>query len=97
MNQLDWYHDESHVREYRPSEWRRMLAACGLIVESVETFTRHRPLSALTDGVSAENSARIRQLLDDLTDGQRLALNVEDVDGQTFLNHWYVLIAARKA
>jgi hypothetical protein len=44
MNQLDWYHDESHVREYRPSVWRRMLAACGLVVESVETFTRHRPL-----------------------------------------------------
>jgi ubiquinone/menaquinone biosynthesis C-methylase UbiE len=97
MNQLDWYHDESHVREYRPSEWRRMLAACGLVVESVETFTRHRPLSALTDGVSAANSARIRQVLDDLTDGQRLALNVVDAGGQTFLNHWYVLIAARKA
>jgi ubiquinone/menaquinone biosynthesis C-methylase UbiE len=97
MNQLDWYHDESHVREYRPSEWRRMLAACGLEVESVETFTRHRPLSALTDGVSAENTARIRQVLDDLTNDQRRSLNVAEVDGQTFLNHWYVLIAGRKA
>jgi ubiquinone/menaquinone biosynthesis C-methylase UbiE len=97
MNQLDWYHDESHVREYRPSEWLRMLAACGLVVESVETFTRHRPLSALTDGVSAENSAKIRRILDDLTNDQRMSLNVADVGGQTFLNHWYVLIAARKA
>ncbi|MBU0494417.1 MAG: class I SAM-dependent methyltransferase [Chloroflexi bacterium] len=27
MNQLDHYHDESHVRQYRPAEWRQMLEA----------------------------------------------------------------------
>jgi ubiquinone/menaquinone biosynthesis C-methylase UbiE len=97
MNQLDWYHDESHVREYRPSEWQRMLAACGLIVESIETSIRHRPLSAFTDGVSAENSANIHRVLNDLTNDQRKALNVAEIGGQIFLNHWYVLIAARKA
>jgi ubiquinone/menaquinone biosynthesis C-methylase UbiE len=96
MNQLDWYHDESHVREYRPSEWRRMLDACGLVVESVETITRHRPLSAFTDGVSEENRAKIHRVLDDLTNDQRTALNVNEVGGQTYLDHWYVLIAATK-
>ena len=96
MNQLDWYHDESHVREYRPSEWRRMLTACGLVVESVETFTRHRPLSALTDGVSPENVAGIHRVLGSLTDEQRMSLNLVDVNGQPHLNHWYVLIVARK-
>ncbi|MCL5677227.1 MAG: methyltransferase domain-containing protein [Firmicutes bacterium] len=30
MNELDRYHDESHVREYRPTEWRRMLQELGL-------------------------------------------------------------------
>ena len=96
MNQLDWYHDESHVREYRPSEWRRMLVACGLVVETVETFTRHRPLSALTDGVSPENVAGIHRVLDGLTDEQRMSLNLVDVNGQPHLNHWYVLIVVRK-
>jgi SAM-dependent methyltransferase len=96
MNQLDWLHDESHVREYRPSEWRRMLAACGLVVETVETYTRHRPLTALTDGVSSGNVARIHAILNDLTDLQRESLNLADVNGIPFINHWYVLIAARK-
>jgi ubiquinone/menaquinone biosynthesis C-methylase UbiE len=96
MNQLDWYHDESHVREYRPSEWRRMLTACGLVVESLESFTRHRPLSALTDGVSPVNVGKIHRMLAGLTAEQRLALNFAEVDGQPHLNHWYVLIAARK-
>lgn len=97
MNQLDRYHDESHVREYRPSEWWRMLEACELAVESLETFTRSRPLSALTDGVSDGGAANIQRILDDLTNDQRAALNVVEIDGQTFLDHWYVLIAARKA
>ena len=97
MNQLDWLHDESHVREYRPSEWRCMLAACGLVVETVETYTRHRPLTALTDGVSSGNVTRIHAILNDLTDLQRKSLNLADVNGVRFLDHWYVLIAASKA
>jgi ubiquinone/menaquinone biosynthesis C-methylase UbiE len=97
MNQLDWYHDESHVREYRPSEWRRMLAASGLVVERLETLTRHRPLSALTDGVSEANTAQIHRIVADLTEEQGQSLNMDQLDGQTFLDHWYVLIVATKA
>jgi ubiquinone/menaquinone biosynthesis C-methylase UbiE len=48
MNRLDRYHDESHVREYRPSEWRRMLENQGFAVEAVEGYVKHRPLTALT-------------------------------------------------
>lgn len=94
MNQLDRYHDESHVREYRPSEWQRMLAGAGLTVESMATSTRHRPLSALTDGVSPENVAAIHRLLDGLTAEQRTALHLVTVKGEPHLDHWYVLIAA---
>jgi len=73
-----------------------MLAACGLVVESVEAFTRHRPLSALTDGVSSENVAGIHRVLGGLTDEQRMSLNLVDVNGRPHLNHWYVLIVGRK-
>ncbi len=96
MNQLDWYHDESHVREYRPSEWRQMLTAAGLAMETVETYTLHRPVSALTDGVSTANAAEIHRILAGLTADQRMAFNLVDVNGQPYLNHWYVLIAAIK-
>ena len=27
LNRLDWLHDHSHIREYRPSEWQSMLQA----------------------------------------------------------------------
>jgi ubiquinone/menaquinone biosynthesis C-methylase UbiE len=96
MNALDRLHDESHVRQYRPSEWRRMLAEAGFVVHEVEPYTQHRPLTSLTDGVSPENVARIRNILASLDEAQRTALNLADVDGQPYLNHWYVLIAATR-
>jgi DNA-directed RNA polymerase specialized sigma24 family protein len=94
MNALDRLHDESHVRQHRPSEWRRMLAEAGFVVHEVEPYVQHRPLTTLTDGVSPENVARIRDMLASLDETQRTALNLADVDGQPYLNHWYVLIAA---
>ncbi|MFI5395864.1 MAG: class I SAM-dependent methyltransferase [Candidatus Binatia bacterium] len=97
MNQLDRYHDESHIRQYRPIEWRQMLEAGRFVVDTVEPYTKHRPLTSLTDGVSPENIRKIATLLDRLDPGQRAALNLVEIDGQLHLNHWYVLIAAKSA
>lgn len=94
MNALDLCHDESHVRQYRASEWHALLAAADFAVTSVETYTRHRPLTALTDGVSPANVRKIHALLDGLTPAQRRALHLADVAGEPYLNHWYILIAA---
>jgi ubiquinone/menaquinone biosynthesis C-methylase UbiE len=97
MNALDRLHDESHVRQYRPSEWRSMLAEAGFTVHLVEPYVRHRPLTALTDGVSPEDVARIQAMLASLDEAQRAALNLAEVAGQPYLNHWYVLIVATRA
>ncbi len=96
MNRLDRYHDESHVREYRASEWRQLLTSRGFSVEAMEGFIRHRPLTALTADVSAENVQKIHALLDGLSAGQRAALNFTTVNGEPHLNHWFVLLAASK-
>ena len=96
MNELDRYHDESHVRQYRASEWRDMLETQGFVVETLECYAKHRPLSALTEGVSPENVGRIGVALDRLTAAQREALHLQDVEGEPHLNHWYVMIAATK-
>jgi ubiquinone/menaquinone biosynthesis C-methylase UbiE len=96
MNLLDTYHDESHIRQYRPSEWRRMLEDAGFLVETVETYTRHRPLSSLTEGVSEENVRKIQETLAGLDAAQREAFNLIEKDGQMHLNHWFVLVAALK-
>ena len=97
MNRLDRYHDESHVREYRPSEWQQLLEDHGFAVAAIEGYVRHRPLSALTTDVSPENVRRIHAVLDGLTPEQRAALNLRDVDGQPHLNHWYLMISGTKA
>jgi ubiquinone/menaquinone biosynthesis C-methylase UbiE len=97
MNVLDRLHDESHVRQYRPSEWRKMMAEARFAVRAVEPYVQHRPLTALTDGVSPENVVRIRAMLASLDEAQRAALNLVDVAGKPYLNHWYVLIAATRA
>ena len=91
MNRLDLLHDESHVREYRPSEWRAMLRETGFTVDTVETYTRHRPLSSLTDNVSPENTARICEIVDSLSQEQRRAMNIVVKDGETYINHWFVI------
>ena len=97
MNRLDRYHDESHVRQYRPSEWQQILEDHGFAVEAVEGYVKHRPLTALTADVSPENVRRIHAVLDSLTPDQRAALNLRDVDGQPHLNHWYLMISGTKA
>jgi ubiquinone/menaquinone biosynthesis C-methylase UbiE len=94
MNELDTLHDESHIRQYRPNEWVRMLAGAGFTVETVEPYTRYRPLNSLTEGVSPETCARIHAIVAALTPEQRLKLNVSDVGGVTQINHWYVMLAA---
>ncbi len=96
MNELDRLHDESHVRQYRPSAWRALLEAAGFVVEAVEPYTRHRPLSSLTEGVAPENVAQIHAILEGLDTKQREAFNLAEKDGELYLNHWYVTIAARR-
>jgi ubiquinone/menaquinone biosynthesis C-methylase UbiE len=96
MNRLDRYHDASHVRQYRASEWCRILEEHGFAVEGVECYVRHRPLTALTADVSPENVRWIHQVLDRLTPDQQEALNLAEVNGQPHLNHWYVMLCGTK-
>lgn len=94
MNQLDWLHDESHVRQYRPSEWERMLTDAGFSIETVGPYTKHRPISSLTYGVSEHNVAEIHRILDSFSDEQRDAFDLREKEGELHLTHWYVMVAA---
>ena len=96
LNRLDWLHDHSHVRQYRPGEWENMLQAAGVAVEAVEVYTRQRPLSAFTDRVDPESVAEIEAMVARLNEPQRLALNFAEKDGGVYLNHWYVMISGVK-
>ncbi len=96
MNRFDTFHDPSHVREYRSSEWRDMLEAHGFTVESAECYTKHRPLTSLTGKASPDGVQGIEQLVASLTPVQRAALDLCEVNGELHCTHWYVTISARK-
>ena len=96
MNRLDWLHDESHVRQYRPSEWRRMLESAGCRVLRLQLSVKHRPVTAFTARVSEGNVQQIHALLAGLSPEQRNALKLEECCGEPYLNHWYVVVLARK-
>ena len=96
MHRLDCLHDESHVRQYRASRWRVLLEKAGLSVEVAEPYTKHRPVTALTDRVSPENVAKIHAILGSLSADERSKLRLEAVDGEDRSTHWYLMVAARK-
>ncbi len=97
MNRLDRYHDPSHVRQYRPSEWQRLLEGQGFSIEAIELYTKHRPLTSFTGKASPEGVRGIQTTLAGLSPAQREALNLCDVNGEPFLNHWYCTLAAHIA
>lgn len=96
MNALDQLHDHSHVRQYRPSEWIQMLEAQGFEIEAIEPYHRHRPLTSLTRGIPSSDVDQIHQMLGDLNDIQRLALDLREVSGELYINHWFMMVSARR-
>ncbi len=97
INRLDWLHDHSHVRQYRPSEWRNLMHEAGFLVEVVEPYTKHRPLSAFTNGVEPESIIEIERIVAGLNEAQCAALNATEKDGEVYLNHWYVMVVGVKS
>jgi ubiquinone/menaquinone biosynthesis C-methylase UbiE len=97
LNRLDWLHDHSHVRQYRPSEWEGMMQAAGCRIEIVQPYTKHRPLSAFTNGVEPESAAEIERIVARLNEAQRAALNAAEIDGEVYLDHWYVMVVGVKS
>ncbi|MDA0746938.1 MAG: methyltransferase domain-containing protein [bacterium] len=94
MNELDTYHDESHIRQYRPSEWRSLLQQAGFTVSSLDTYVQHRSLDAHTSNVSPENVQKILDRLHGLHSSEKTLLNLVKKDGDLYYNHWYVTVAA---
>jgi len=97
MNELDRLHDASHVREYRPSQWRRLLEASGFTVDVIEPYSKHLPLTSLTTNVSPKNTEKIHAIVNNLTEVQKKMMNVAVFDGELYLNHWYVMLSAHLA
>jgi ubiquinone/menaquinone biosynthesis C-methylase UbiE len=57
--------DPTHVRSYTEEEWRSLLEAAGLEVETVESFEKRHPLAAwlARSGTPDEDAERVKELL----------------------------------
>lgn len=95
LNRLDALHDESHVRQYRASEWEEMLTRHGFRVDICELYSKSRPLASLTKGVRERDVRTIHEILRSLTRAQQESLGYENSGGGPVINHWYVLITGR--
>jgi hypothetical protein len=71
-----------------------MLEESGFTVDMIEPYSKHLPLTSLTTSVSPKNSERIHAIVDGLTDEQKRAMNVAEIDGEIYINHWYVMLSA---
>jgi SAM-dependent methyltransferase len=96
LNRLDVLHDHSHVREYRPSEWEHMMQEAGCTIEVIESYIKHRPLSALTEKADPDDAREIASVVTALNEDQRAAMNVVEKDGEIYLNHWFVMVVGVK-
>jgi SAM-dependent methyltransferase len=68
--------DESHVRNHSEREWRDFFAGAGLAVEAAEVLEHPISLSAwlARTGCGGDDALRVRALLSDRIDGDRLAM-----------------------
>ncbi len=94
MNRLDVLHDESHIRQYRPSEWRALLEEAGFTIESIGPFSKLRPLDRMKDGVDEDNVRKIDQIMADLTDRQKSIMQVVGRGPSLKHLHFFVMISA---
>mgnify|MGYP002632730085 CR=1 FL=1 len=91
MNQLDLWHDPSHVRQYPLSDWRKMLSDAGFRVDHLEGYTRKRPLSALTTTAAPEDAVKIESTMERISPHLKAVLKVEKQEDEIFHRHWYVV------
>lgn len=96
MNELDTLHDESHVREYRSSEWLTLLKGAGFAIVNITTRAQKRPVTSLTERVEEIKAKKIIDILTNLTPGNKALLGVETIDGTIYSYHWFVTIKAIK-
>jgi ubiquinone/menaquinone biosynthesis C-methylase UbiE len=96
MNMLDVLHDRSHVREYRPSEWKRMVSDAGLEPREVRTYMRSLPLNRLTGTAEEEDAREIVRQVDALSDDMKHRFGYRMVSGEVHINHWFVMLSAVK-
>lgn len=97
MNSLDKLHDNSHVREYRHSEWMKMLINAKFEVIQTESYIRHRPITAFTESVDSDSTKKIMDIIHSFNNEQQNLMNLQFIKGEFYTNHWFSMFIAKKS
>ena len=84
------------MRLYRPSEWRSLLEETGFEAHTAEMYTKHRPLSSLTQDLAEAQIQSMISSLRGLSSSQTKLFDLEERAGEFHFNHWYLIMAATK-
>jgi ubiquinone/menaquinone biosynthesis C-methylase UbiE len=96
MNLLDVLHDRSHVREYRPSEWRDLVLGAGMEPREIRTYIRSMPLKRLTDTAEERDVKEIGRTVEGFNEELKGKFGYRMVSGEVHINHWFVMLTAVK-
>lgn len=96
MNLLDQLHDRSHVREHGRREWESMLLTAGFSDITVHEYRRHLPLTTLTWNAEPSDAAEMERVVSSLPADLKKRMGVEEIDGMTFMDQYYITIRATK-
>jgi SAM-dependent methyltransferase len=96
MNRLDVLHDRSHVREYRPSEWKQLFLGAGLQPQEMRTYSRSVPLKRLTGTAEDRDAQEIVRTVEAFSEGLKGKFGYRTVSGEVRINHWFVMMTAVK-
>lgn len=102
LNDLDRLHDPTTVRNYRPSEWRRMIEATGLRLDSMETEVYEMPEGrSLADWIARSGGSSVvleeaRRRLGEAPPAVREYLHVREAGDDLLFDYGRVVIVARR-
>lgn len=90
--------DPSHVRNYTPSEWRRLIGEAGFTLEELTTF--HRTELVFSDWVRTSGSPpslvdKLRRRFIEASPAVRDAFRIREVDGDFHFSWMLVILLAR--
>ncbi len=100
QQEMERLRDASHVRNYTPSEWRRLIGEARFSLE--ELTTSHRSELVLSDWVQTSGSppdvvAELRQRFIEASPAVRDAFCIREVDGDFHFSWMLVILLARPA
>jgi len=102
LNDLDRVHDPTTVRNYRPSEWRRMIERSGLRLDSIETEVHELPEGRSLAGWIARSGGSsavledARRRLDQAPASVREYLRVRESGDDLWFDYGRVVLVARR-